>query len=347
MTLMVLAALGAGAAYYFGTTLYAAPGPLQKRATYMVEKGAGVAQIAQGLENEGIVSNARFFQLASRIYLKGDTLKAGEYAFAPHVSMETVLDILRSGRSILHSITFPEGLTVKAMFEKLEADQYLSGDLPDDRPEEGSLMPDTYKFTRGTPRKEIVEKMHKIDDRVVDRIWANRDPNLPLDSKAELVTLASIVEKETGQPGERPKVAAVFMNRLKKGMRLQSDPTVIYGIFGGDGKPSGRPLYESDLKKTTRYNTYRIDGLPPTPIANPGRKSLEAVAHPADTDALYFVADGTGGHVFSESLKEHNANVRRWRAIQASRKDAADTDTDTDTDANAVVDPDTAGGKKN
>ncbi|HET7411668.1 MAG TPA: endolytic transglycosylase MltG, partial [Pararhizobium sp.] len=302
--------------------------PLDHDTTYLVHRGAGVSEIAEGLESKGIISDSRLFRLASRLYMHHDTLKAGEYAIKAHISMQEVMDLLRSGKSILYSITFPEGLTVRQMFDLLKADDKLSGPLPEELPPEGSLMPETYEFTRGTSRQAIIDKMEAADRKVVDRIWANRDPDIPVKNKQDFVTLASIVEKETGKQGERPLVASVFMNRLRKGMRLQSDPTVIYGVFGGEGKPSGRPLYQSDLDKKTPYNTYQINGLPPTPIANPGKASLKAVAHPAKTDNLYFVADGTGGHVFAATLKEHNVNVRRWREIQAAREKQDDTPKD-------------------
>jgi UPF0755 protein len=213
----------------------------------------------------------------------------------------------------------PEGLTVRQMFDKLQADTILEGDLPSALPAEGALRPDTYKFSRGTKRSEIVEQMQAAQDKLVDQIWEKRDPGLPISSKQDFVILASIVERETGVPDERAHVASVFLNRLGKGMRLQSDPTVIYGLFGGEGKPADRPIYQSDLKKETVYNTYIIKGLPPTPIANPGKDALEAVANPWKSQDLYFVADGSGGHVFAATLEDHNANVKRWRKIVAEK----------------------------
>ncbi len=320
MTVLLLGVLLSAAAFYFGDRMVNAPGPLGESATYLVPKGASVSEIGDGLEKRGIITDARLFRLAKRFYMPHQSLKAGEYRIDAHASMRAILELMESGRSILYSLTFPEGLTVREMFDLLSADRTLSGPLPEKLPAEGSLMPDTYKFTRGTSRQEIVDKMEAADRRAVDRIWKSRDTDTPVATKEEMVILASIVEKETGKAGERPQVASVFMNRLRKGMRLQSDPTVIYGLFGGAGKPSGRPLYQSDLDKKTPYNTYDIAGLPPTPICNPGRASLEAVANPAKTKDLYFVADGTGGHVFSTNLKEHNANVRRWREIEAARK---------------------------
>ena len=193
------------------------------------------------------------------------------------------------------------------------------GDMPAELPPEGMLVADTQRFARGTTRSEIIEKMIREQKQLVESIWKRRQPDLPIANIEEFVTLASIVEKETGRADERTRVAGVFINRLRKGMRLQSDPTIVYGLFGGEGKPSDRPIYRSDIDKPTPYNTYLIDGLPPTPIANPGRAALEAVANPSQTDELYFVADGTGGHVFAKTLEEHNENVVRWRKIEAER----------------------------
>jgi UPF0755 protein len=212
-------------------------------------------------------------------------------------------------------------------FERIRQNDALSGDMPDQMPQEGSLAADTQRFTRGTRRAEIVDKLLKDQKALVEELWEKRAPDLPLANIDEFVTLASIVEKETGIEEERPRVAAVFVNRLNKGMRLQSDPTIIYGLYGGNGKPADKPITQSDLKKQTPYNTYLIDGLPPTPIANPGRAALEAVANPPKTDELYFVADGTGGHVFATTLDEHNKNVANWRQIEKKKAgEAADAD---------------------
>ncbi len=278
-----------------------------------------MSEIASGLERAGIITDGRVFRFVSEAYLDDETLKAGEYEIKARSSMQDVMQLLKSGKSILYSVSLPEGLTVKQMFKRLQDDPILEGELPRELPAEGSLRPDTYKFSRGTKRAEIVEQMKNAQTALVAQIWSRRDSDLPVQTVEEFVTLASIVEKETGRADERSRVASVFINRLEKGMRIQSDPTVIYGIFGGDGKPADRPILKSDLDKQTPYNTYIIKGLPPTPIANPGRAALEAVANPSRTEELYFVADGTGGHVFATSLDEHNANVRRWRKIEAER----------------------------
>ncbi|MQW10151.1 endolytic transglycosylase MltG [Sinorhizobium meliloti] len=319
MTVVVFVALAAAGAVYYAMHEYEKPGPLEANKNFIVRSGAGISEIASNLERNEIITDSRVFRFVSEAYLSNDTLKAGEYEIKAHASMQEIMELLKSGKSILYSVSLPEGLTVKQMFHRLADDPVLAGDLPAELPPEGSLKPDTYKFTRGTDRNEIVKQMTAAQKALVQQIWEKRDPDLPVSTIEEFVTLASIVEKETGRADERPRVASVFINRLEKGMRLQSDPTIIYGIFGGDGKPADRAILRSDLDKQTPYNTYLIKGLPPTPIANPGRAALEAVANPSRTPELYFVADGTGGHVFAETLDEHNANVRRWRKLEAER----------------------------
>ncbi len=320
MTLAVFViALGVVGFYYVVST-YQSPGPLTTNANFIVRSGAGPSEIASRLEASNIISDARIFKyLAARQLRDGDTLKAGEYEIKAGASMKDIMELMESGKSILYSVTLPEGLTTRQIFNKLQADPILEGELPSALPPEGSLEPNTYKFSRGAKRAEIVDQMAAAQKKLVDQIWEKRDANLPFANKQELVILASIVEKETGLADERAHVASVFINRLAKNMRLQSDPTVIYGLFGGDGKPTDRPIYQSDLKKETPYNTYIIKGLPPTPIANPGRDALEATANPWKSQDLYFVADGSGGHVFSATLEEHNANVKRWRKILADK----------------------------
>lgn len=320
MSLLVVLTLALGGAIYYGLSTFSENGPLTVNSNFIVKPGWGVGDIARGLEANGIISDARVFQYVTKSYLHGRTLKAGEYEIKAGASMKDIMDLLESGKSILYSVTLPEGLTVQQVFDRLRDDPVLEGDLPSKMPEEGSLRPDTYKFTRGTKRADLVAQMKAAQKRLVDDLWAKRAPGLGLKDKTAFVTLASIVEKETGKADERTLVASVFLNRLAKNMRLQSDPTVIYGIFGGEGKPSDRPIYQSDLKKNTPYNTYVIDGLPPGPICNPGRAALEAVANPSKTNDLYFVADGTGGHVFAATLDEHNANVKKWRQLQEQQQ---------------------------
>jgi len=320
MTMAVLVCVVAVIGFYYATSTYRNPGPLQTNTNFIVRNGAGLAEIASNLERNAIISDARIFRYLTATHLSaGESLKAGEYEIKARASMSDIMELLKSGKSILYSVSFPEGLTVRQMFDRMLQDTVLEGDLPAALPTEGSLRPDTYKFSRGTKRSEIIDQMAAAQQKLVDQIWDKRDSSLPLRSKEEFVTLASIVEKETGVPDERAHVASVFLNRLGKGMRLQSDPTIIYGLFGGEGKPADRPIYQSDLKRDTPYNTYVIKGLPPTPIANPGKDALEAVANPWKTQDLYFVADGTGGHVFAATLEEHNANVKRWRKLEADK----------------------------
>jgi UPF0755 protein len=325
MTVITFLTVAAVALVYYAFREYRQPGPLDTDTTYLVREGAGISEIADGLERRNIISNSRVFKTVTKFLGEDQNSRHGEYAIKAHASMEEIMDILKSGKSIQYSLTLPEGLTVKQMFKKITEDPNLDGDLPTELPAEGTLRPDTYKFTRGSKRAAVLAQMSTSQSRLLDEVWAKRDKDLPLASKEEMLILASIVEKETGKSDERPQVASVFLNRIKKGMRLQSDPTIVYGLWGGDGKPADRELTRADVEKSTRYNTYRIDGLPPTPIANPGRAALEAVANPSRTDYFYFVADGSGGHAFAVTLDEHNANVRRWRKFQAEQKEGAAT----------------------
>jgi UPF0755 protein len=332
---VVLLTLATGFAIYIGKQVFDGKGPSTQDATFMVKPKTGANTIAGELEARGLIVDAQIFRAGVQFYGNQSKLKAGEYAIPAGASMHRIMDILKSGKSILHSLTIPEGLTVAQAFERIAGDDVLVGDMPDKMPPEGSLAADTQRFTRGTTRQQVIDRMVAEQKKLVQEIWEKRVPDLPLKDMNEFVTLASIVEKETGVPEERPRVAAVFVNRLKHHMRLQSDPTIIYGLFGGEGRPAGRPIFRSDKEKPTPYNTYVIDGLPPTPIANPGRAALEAVANPANTDDLYFVADGSGGHAFAPTLAEHNQNVARWRKIEKERKqsgaaDAVDGDTGTD-----------------
>lgn len=324
LSCVVLALVAAGVVFYIGKHEFDAPGPTSEAQKVMVQPNTGVGQIASTLESEGVISDARIFRLGVRAYGNDDSLKAGEYEIKAGASMRDIMDLLKSGKSVMYSLTVPEGLTVEQAFDRIRDTGELTGDMPSNFPPEGSLAADTVRFTRGTPRQQVIDKLKAEQKKRVEAAWEGREKDLPIDSIEDFVTLASIVEKETGVAEERPQVAAVFINRLKKGMRLQSDPTIIYGLYGGKGKPADKPIYQSDLDKKTAYNTYQIDGLPPTPIATPGQAALDAVAHPAKSDALYFVADGTGGHVFSSSLDEHNENVARWRALQKKLKAAPD-----------------------
>jgi UPF0755 protein len=313
-TLVVLLIIAGGAGLYMGKRKFDAPGPLDRERTVMIARGQGVRDIAEQLRREGIIDQPLLFTIGAFVTRVGDELKAGEYLFEREASMRNVLELLVEGRSIQHQVTIPEGLTSEQIVAKLTEADVLTGAVRD-IPKEGTLLPETYKVTRGTSREQLVQRMVAAHRRLVQEVWERRSPDLPLRSPEELVTLASIVEKETGKADERTRVAAVFINRLQRRMRLQSDPTVIYGIAGGKAA-LGRGLQRDEVDRPTPYNTYVIDGLPPGPIANPGRASLEATANPSRTKELYFVADGTGGHVFADNYEQHMKNVARWRDVE-------------------------------
>ena len=323
LSLLVIGAIGAGAAAYYGKVQFDQPGPTQEAKLYVVEKNSNLWDNAKRLHTEGLISDERVFQLAVQASGNAGKLKAGEYEVPASASMRDVMNIITSGRSVEYSVTIPEGLTVQQAWARIANNPSFTGPMPAQMPAEGALVADTHSFPRGTERIAVVNKLIDLQTALVNEIWAKRAPDLPVQNINEFVTLASIVEKETGIAAERPRVASVFVNRLNQGMRLQSDPTIIYGIFGGAGKPSDRPIYKSDIENPTPYNTYAIDGLPVGPIAIPGRAALEAVANPPVTKDLFFVADGTGGHVFAETYDEHNANVVQWRRIEKEREEAA------------------------
>ena len=313
VVLVSIGAIGLFLKYQFEDT-----GPLTVSRTVVVPKGEGRVVIAARLEREGVIGSRWAFVanylLQNWMAGKAVDLKAGEYEFKKGASMREVLETLLEGKSVLVKLTIPEGLTSLQVVERIKADPNLTGEVTA-VPPEGSLLPDTYRFSKGIPRQELIERMQAEQQRFLAAAWEKRDKDLPLRNIDEAVILASIVEKETGRADERERVAAVFINRLRKGMRLQSDPTIIYGIAGGQGT-LGRPITRADIDQKTPYNTYQIDGLPKTPICNAGRPAIEATLNPAETKDLYFVADGTGGHNFSESLKEHNAAVTTWRKIE-------------------------------
>ena len=317
---MLIVAL-AGGAYLLGKSQFNAEGPLPAPQVVWLEKGLGLNAITSRLADAGVISSPLIFRLGTRLSGASSSLKAGEYEFPAHVSMAGIVRMLRDGKSILHKITIPEGLTTQQAMAVVKADRVLVGDMPM-LPSEGALLPETYKFTRGTTRSEIVKQMQRAQTALMNDLWPNRAANLPVKTPEEALILASIVEKETGLKTERPQVAAVFSNRLKIPMRLQSDPTIVYGITLGAG-PLGRPIRRSEIDRATPYNTYQIDGLPPTPICNPGRASIEAVLNPPQTKDLYFVADGTGGHAFSPSLAGHERNVKEWRKLERAKDKAS------------------------
>ena len=314
----------AGGAIAFAYMQFTAKGPLAANTVYQVNPGLKQAQIGVELEDAGIVRSAGIFTAAA--YVKGafgNRLKAGEYEFPPEASTEQVLAMMISGRVKTYKVTIPEGWTTQMAVARVTEHEALAGDVSA-VPVEGAIMPETYVFRRGLTRQKMLDDMQAAQAKMLDELWKARAVSSTLKTKEEAVTLASIVEKETAVPEERPLIASVFHNRLKQGMRLQSDPTIIYGLVGGKGKLD-RGLTRDDLASDTAYNTYRIDGLPPGPIANPGRASLEAVLNPPDTGYLYFVADGTGGHAFAKTLEEHNANVAKWRAIESEQAALATT----------------------
>lgn len=313
----VIAALAVAGLAWEGHQRFTSSGPLAEPVTLVVPRGAGTQAVARKLAEAGIIGSPLVFQIGVR--LRNATLKAGEYAFPAAVSPEAVLHQLQEGRTIIHRLTIAEGLSVRQVLDLVYGAEFLAGDI-DRAPPEGWLLPETWHLSRDDSRTELVGRMERSMRELVERLWHERVPGLPLKSVEEALVMASIVERETAIEAERPRIASVFINRLRLGMRLQSDPTVIYGLSDGLGVLD-RGLTRADLATPHAWNTYVIAGLPPTPIANPGRASLEAVLlHPADTKDLYFVADGNGGHVFARTLVEHNRNVAQWRKIERSRK---------------------------
>jgi len=297
-----------------GWQRYIGPGPLAADTAVVIPRGTGVQGIAQRLVDAGVVGYPLELVIASRLRGDGARLRAGEYMFPAGISVKDALDLIISGKVIVHRVTVPEGLTSWQIVERLRSEQALSGDIAT-IPADGTLLPETYQYLRDDPRADILSRMSADMEKALDLLWADRDPNLPLKSKQEAVILASIVEKETGVAAERPRVAGVFVNRLRIGMRLQSDPTIIYALSDRRGQID-RDLTRADWKLESPYNTYVIPGLPPGPIANPGLLSLQAVLKPEAHKYLYFVADGTGGHAFAETLDEHNRNVVKWRRVR-------------------------------
>ena len=319
--LLLLGGLTAGiaAAAFYGSisVSFGVRGPHTSAITLVVPKGAGLNRVSHMLAARGAIRQPRLFAVGARMRGAAERLQAGEFRIPARASMDEVLTRLVSGDVVQHRLTVPEGLSVREVISLLTENPVLDGQIAE-IPEEGSLRPETYYFVHGETRTQILRRMQQAQDSLLGELWVARDPATPVQSIEEALILASIVEKETALEGERARIAAVFLNRFKKGMRLQSDPTVIYGLTGGSNMD--RPIRQSDLDGETPYNTYRIRGLPPTPITNPGRASLEAVLHPMQTEDLYFVADGTGGHVFATTLEEHNRNVQHWRQIERQNR---------------------------
>jgi len=317
----IAAALIAGGVVIWGNNTFKKPGPLAEEAVLIIKRGAGLRTIAAQLENAGIIRYPLLFVAKAKWSDAHRDLKAGEYAFAAGASSASVLAKIRKGDVIIHQITIPEGLTSQQVVTLIRATPALQGIIPD-APAEGSLLPETYDYIYGDMRVSLILRMKKAREKVLAGLWKSRDKGLPLSGSRAALILASIVEKETGRSSERPRVAAVFINRMRLGMRLQSDPTVVYALTGGKG-PLGRSLTRTDLSVDNPFNTYVIKGLPPGPIANPGTASLAAVLQPAKTNELYFVANGTGGHAFAKTLREHNRNVARWRKLQRKMRSQA------------------------
>jgi UPF0755 protein len=307
---LVLAALVAVYALWW------APGPKAGPHTIIVKDGATVGSVARQLDAEGAVPGTpRTYRVMARLFGSSDPIQAGEFAIAKGMGGSAILDLLQHGKPVQRLITVTEGMPAILVQERLAANPYLAGPVPEIA--EGSVLPDSYGYQRGETRASLVKRMQGAMTKTLDALWPKRSTDCPIITKEQAVILASIVEKETGKPAERPTIAGVYCNRLRIGMKLDADPTVIYPVTRG--KPLGRRILRSELNAQNGYNTYRQPGLPEGPIANPGKASIAAVLHPAPTKALYFVADGTGGHVFAETLAEQNANVAKWFALRRAR----------------------------
>ncbi len=318
--LVVVGFAGGGIAYYISNQTNAS-GPLLSDKIVMIPRNSSGDDIIEQLGRENIIAHQGL--MSAYLMVKRPKLRAGEYLFKKQASMSDVIDVLVNGKPIIHKVTIPEGLTSEQIIERLIENDILNGEISE-TPREGTLLPDTYTFERGYTREQMLKSMRTAHEKLVKEIWAKRAPDVPLRSAADLVTLASIVEKETGKADERPHVAGVFANRLNRDMRLQTDPTVVYGIVGGKGS-LGRGLTRTELDTPTPFNTYLIKGLPPGPIANPGKAALEAAGNPARTRDIFFVADGKGGHSFAETNEQHVRNVARWRQIEQLQKEAPTT----------------------
>ncbi len=320
---LVLVAGSAALAWYaavWAQSAIAAPGPLKEPAAVVIPRGGGTETIAVTLMQAGVIDNPLLFTVAAKIHGPRRDLKAGEFIFPAGISVAGALDLLRQGKPVIHKLTVPEGLTSQQVVGLLTANPILSGTV-EGRPADGTLLPETYHFSFGESRAALLARMKTAMDQALADAWKSRAPDLPLASPAEALVLASVVEKETGLAAERPRVAGVFVNRLRTGMKLQSDPTVIYALTKGESEFT-RPLSRADLKLESPYNTYVAPGLPPGPITNPGRAALQAATQPEKHEYVYFVADGTGGHAFAKTLADHNRNVTRWREGQKTGQSA-------------------------
>ncbi|HZN30855.1 MAG TPA: endolytic transglycosylase MltG [Xanthobacteraceae bacterium] len=324
-TVLILALLAGGGAVVFGKSRFEAPGPLQQDKMVNIPPRLGMMEIADLLRREGVIDEHRFIFFGGVVALKARSeLKAGEYVFTKRASVRDVVETMVEGKVVQHQLTVPEGLTSEQIVARLLENDILTGNIRE-IPREGTLLPDSYHFNRGFTREQMIQRMRQAQDRLVREVWERRVPDLPVKTPEQLIILASIIEKETSRADERTRVAAVFVNRLKQKMKLQSDPTIVYGLVFGKGS-LGHPITRSELQQPTPYNTYIIDGLPPGPITNPGRASIEAAASPARTKELYFVADGTGGHAFAETYDQHQKNVARLRVIENETREQSAPD---------------------
>ena len=314
---LVLFATVMGGAVYVGYSLLVADGPLQVAKTVVIPRGAGPSTMAKVLQEEGVIAHTRLFRIALLIDAAPKPIKAGEYEIPARASMQAIVDILQSGKVVQRRLTVPEGITTAEVLELVRKTEALTGEITLDV-KEGDLLPETYFYSRDDTRDGLLSRMKEAMEKTLDAAWRKRAPGLPLANRREALVLASIVEKETALAAERGKVAAVYKNRLRRKMKLESDPTTIYGLTGGRA-PLNRELTRADLQSTSPYNTYVVTGLPPGPICNPGRASIVAATNPARDRSLYFVADGQGGHAFALTLADHNRNVARWREIQRER----------------------------
>ncbi|MFT5439333.1 MAG: UPF0755 protein [Alphaproteobacteria bacterium] len=321
LALTIILAVLASAAYFYIEDRYTAPGALASTSQLVIEKGSGVRQIAELLHRRGVIADPVIFRLGLRYDGLASGLKAGEFAFPAAVSMREAARLIASGKTVLRRLTIAEGLTTKQVVALVEAAEGLVGTVSGVTVLEGVLLPETYFYSWGDMRAGLIARMRAEMAQAIVRLWGQRDHSITLATPQEAVILASVIEKETGVAAERARISAVFHNRLKRGMRLQSDPTVVYAVAGGAGA-LGRELTRADLATVSPYNTYQIKGLPPGPIANPGRAAIEAALRPDDGKDLYFVADGSGGHAFARTLDEHNRNVARFRRLQRQRKRA-------------------------
>ncbi len=314
---LTLGLITAGIAFGWGYAQFTRPGPNTFEHAVVLAKGSGLRDIAERLAGAGIINQPLVFRLGVRLGGWSRDLKAGEFNFPARISMRGAVDILRRGETVVRRVTVPEGLSSAQIVALLRQTDGLRGDIGN-IPGEGTLLPETYHYSYGDERAALLDRMTEAMRQTLAKLWRARQQGLPLASQDEALILASMVEKETSLGEERPRVAGVFINRLRKGMRLQSDPTVVYGMTLGR-KALGRPLSRADLDQHTAYNTYRISALPPGPIANPGRAALHAVLHPTASKELYFVADGTGGHAFATTFAQHRRNVQRWRRAKAAK----------------------------